>query len=131
MKKKTQILGLAVIAVILLVVAFAYSSGMFLSAEEKAAKANADIISDVRSMMRLPEGEPAIFEVKDPAEVQKQQPFFEGVVEGDKLLVFPEQAKAVIYSPSRKIIVNSGPINFDQNAQGQTQTPAGTEQLSQ
>ncbi|MCU0660002.1 MAG: hypothetical protein MUD00_00045 [Candidatus Pacebacteria bacterium] len=41
--------------------------------------------------------------------------FFKGAQKGDKLVVFPTTGKAIIYSPERDIIVNVGPVTFDNN----------------
>jgi hypothetical protein len=63
--------------------------------------------------MALPEGSPTVFNIEDPEKLQGQQAFFKGSEKGDQLVVFSESAKAIIYSPSRNIIVNAGPVTFD------------------
>ncbi|MEI9966550.1 MAG: hypothetical protein WDN67_02790 [Candidatus Moraniibacteriota bacterium] len=48
---------------------------------------------------------------------------FTGSIDGDQLLVFPESRKAIIWSPTRKIIVNAGPIQDNMaanNASGES-----------
>lgn len=80
---------------------------------KKAQKEAKVTIESARELIILPEGEPSIFVVQDPDLLASQQAFFKGSVKGDQLLVYPESGKAVIYSPSRNIIVNSGPVTFD------------------
>ena len=75
------------------------------------------VIISVSKLMMVPQGDdPIVYEIKDPASLQSQQAFFAGSIVGDQLLVYPKSAKAIIYSPSRNLIVNVGPMNFDQGA---------------
>ena len=88
------------------------------SPSAKQAKAKAEMTSLTKSVSKLmivPEGEPIVFDVTDPESLTKQQVFFAGAQKGDKLLIYNDARKAVIYSPSRDIIVNVGPVTFDQN----------------
>jgi len=87
--------------------------------EKAAAKEVAELIAEIGTKMILPvDEEPAIFDITDPAQLASQQAFFADVEQGDKLLVYSESAKAIIYSPSRGIIVNVGPVTFDENGVG-------------
>lgn len=75
------------------------------------------VIISVSKLMMVPQGDdPIVYEIKDPASLQSQQAFFAGSIVGDQLLVYPKSAKAIIYSPSRNLIVNVGPMNFDQGS---------------
>lgn len=76
-------------------------------------KESQEIIKKVGKLIVLPNEKPAIFNVQDPELLVKQQSFFKGSQKGDKLLVFPKSGKAVIYSPSKNIIINTGPVSFD------------------
>lgn len=81
---------------------------------ENAKEMTNSTIKSVGKLMVLPlSEEPMMFDVKDPVLLTSQQPFFAGSVEGDKLLVYQKAGKAIIYSPSKDMIVNVGPINFD------------------
>jgi hypothetical protein len=40
-----------------------------------------------------------------------QQKFFDGAQKGDVVIIFLKSQKAYVYSPSRNIIVNSGPLD--------------------
>jgi|GEM_PF-1032975 len=91
--------------------------------EKAAAKEVAELITEIGTKMILPVGEePAIFDITDPAQLASQQAFFVGAEQGDKLLVYSTTAKAIIYSQSRGLIVNVGPVTFDENSLG---TPVG------
>ena len=82
---------------------------------EKAQRELAAAISAVSKHMMLPEGDqPVLATVTDAKTLMSQQAFFTGAVNGDELLLFPRSLKAVLYSPSRNIIVNTGPIQQSQ-----------------
>ncbi len=83
---------------------------------QKVAKENKALLDKVKGMMILPNEDPAIFIIQDPESLIKQQPFFVGSQKDDRLLLYPKAGKAIIYSPSRNIIVNVGPINFPTGA---------------
>lgn len=82
------------------------------------------LLKQVGRLMILPDEVPATFEVEDPALLISQQPFFVGAQKGDRLLVYPQSGKAILYSPTRNIIVNAGVIDVG------SQT-AGTKQATQ
>ena len=50
-----------------------------------------------------------------------EQPFYRNVVNGDRVLIFGESQQAIIYSPSRDMIVNMGPVVVDEAARNDTQ----------
>lgn len=82
-----------------------------LTPEEQARKELGAAVVAVEKLMILPQGdEPVLATVTDADALTKQQAFFAGAVNGDQLLLFPRNLKAVLYSPSRKMIVNVGPI---------------------
>lgn len=59
--------------------------------------------------MSLPNETPVVGTVNDKDKF-KDQPFFSGVENGDKLLIFAEAKKAVIYREKDNRIINAGPI---------------------
>ncbi len=101
-----------------------------MEAAKTAAAAPEDanaLLSAVGKLMTLPTDEPpVILEIKDPALLIAQQAFFTGSAAGDKLLVYQKNLKAIIYSPTRNIIVNSGPVNLDTAAVTGAQSKATT-----
>jgi hypothetical protein len=97
-----------------------------LSTEEQE-KQIADVVAAVGKLMLLPANdEPVLARVEDPEALVKQQAFFTGSEKGDTLLVFPKAQRAVLYSPKRNLIINSGPIIAGEQgaAAPQTATPA-------
>ena len=69
------------------------------------------LIDQVGKLVILPTGEqPVIATINDAASLIKQQAFYTGAVNGDVVLVYQKAAKAIVYSPSRKLIVNVGPV---------------------
>lgn len=88
------------------------------------AKERTDILAKVSKLMLLPSGdEPVIATIKDAPALIAQEPFYGGAQNGDKLLIYPQLRKAIIYSPERNIIVNAGPVFYDNQAtNGQVST---------
>lgn len=108
---------LAILGIIILVLAgFYYKFNLSKKASEKRVQAETvRLVKEVKKIMVLPESDvPAIFDIQDPVLLTNQQAFFAGAQKGDKLLVYPQLGKAIIYSPERKMIVNVGPVTFDQ-----------------
>ncbi len=80
------------------------------------------LLAEVSEVSIVPNETPVVFVVSDVDALIKQQAFFVDAVENDRLLVFPKTGKAIIYSPSRGVIVNMGPVTFDaEAANNQTQ----------
>ena len=101
------------------------------SPEAQAAAAEAekkDILGKLGKLMVLPEGDPVLFKVSDQEQMRKQQPFFKDTLNGDVLLVFQASSKAIIYRPTGNVIVNVGPINFDQEKKAETKAPEPKEE---
>lgn len=87
-----------------------------LTAEQKQAQQEIlAVVAKVKRLMVVPENElPQMAEIKDAALAAKDQPFYAGSQNGDKVLVYVAARKAIIYSPSRNIIVNVGPVYMDE-----------------
>ena len=74
------------------------------------------LLEKVKTHMVLPEDEePTVATISDVDALVKQQPFFKGTQNGDKVLVYVKARKAIIYSPERDIIVNVGAVVVDEN----------------
>jgi hypothetical protein len=80
---------------------------------EKQVETNLRLMEKVGSLMILPNEEPIIASINEAEALRKEQPFYNGVENGDQLIVFPKAQKAVIYSPSKNVIVNSGPFTIN------------------
>ncbi len=110
-----------VIAIIALVVAIAsiafatyqYNETQKLKTTEGAkqvAEEEAKVLKDkVSKLMQLPDEKPTVATISDISKL-KDQPFFDGAKNGDKVLIFTEARKAVIYREDQNKIINSGPI---------------------
>lgn len=114
---------LAVIVIIAFVGYGVYAKYFDLTDTERAQKELSTTVSAVGELMILPEGdEPVLANVTDAETLIKQQAFFTGAIDGDQLLLFPKNMKAVIYSPSRNKIINAGPIEQQANNTNQVRS---------
>lgn len=87
-------------------------------AADLSAEENKEIIAQVQKHILLPDEEtPAIATIENAEELAAQQNFFQDAIDGDKLLVYPKAKKSFIYSPSRDIVVASGPTFFEADIQ--------------
>lgn len=81
-------------------------------------------IAAVGRLIVLPEGEqPTLATVSDPEKL-KDQPFFAGAKIGDKVLIYTNAKKAILYNPADNRIVEVAPINIG-NAPTPTPTVSG------
>lgn len=81
-----------------------------------------NIIAKIKALTVLPEEEPVLFTVNDANLLKSQQAFFKDAQNGDVLLVFQKDGKALIYRESTNVIVNAGPVSFQQPAATSTKT---------
>ena len=68
-----------------------------------------DLLSELEKRLAMPKGKPAIFNISDLSHLTSQN-FFNGSKPTDKLILFQEDKKAVIYDPIAKQIINVGPL---------------------
>jgi len=82
------------------------------------------LVDKVSKLMVLPEGEtPTVATVNDPEKL-KDQPFFSKAQVGDKVLIYTNAKKAILYNPATNKIVDVAPVNIGNNATGtNTTTP--------
>ena len=70
------------------------------------------IIARVGQLLVLPEGEiPTLATVTDPEKL-KDQSFFVHAKIGDKVLIYTNAKKAILYSPAANKIVEVAPLNI-------------------
>lgn len=70
------------------------------------------ILTAVGAIMVLPEGEtPTIATVSDPSKL-REQPFFANTKEGDKVLIYSQALKAILWRPSSGKIVEVSALNI-------------------
>ncbi len=100
-----------------------YASKTPADAVSQASQAQVqDLIAKVSKLIVVPTDEtPVVATINDAGSLIKQQVFYKGAINGDVVLVYQKAAKAIVYSPSRNIIVNVGPVVL-QNAPAATST---------
>lgn len=112
---KTPIKLLIAILVIIAIVAGSFYYYRYTKTDvykqKKEENRQATIIGKAGKLILLPTTKPQFYDVTlDPEKLISEQPFFKGILLGDVVLIYPEISKAVIYSPSRNIVINAGPI---------------------
>lgn len=68
-----------------------------------------EVVARVASHIILPNEQPTMATVTD-LEALRGQPFFANAQIGNKVLIFPETGKAILYSPSADRIIEVGPF---------------------
>jgi hypothetical protein len=76
----------------------------------KAQAETRALLTSVGKLMILPDETPTVATVTDPAQLQGQA-FFAKAKKGDKVLIFTQARKAVLYDPVADRIVDVAPIN--------------------
>ncbi len=111
------IMTVAVIAIVL--AGYFYSQVRVLKKDPQAVaqKEVADLVAKVSRLLVLPTGEtPTIATVSD-LEALKDQVFFASAQEGDKVLIYAQAKKAILYSVTLNKIIEVAPLSIDtQNA---------------
>lgn len=71
----------------------------------------------INQHLLLPSGElPQLRTIEDSKAAAAAQTFFAGTQDGDKVLIYVNARKAVVYSPSRDLVINVGPIFMDEES---------------
>ncbi len=72
----------------------------------------ASLVSKVGKLVVLPEEEvPTVATVSDP-EALKDQPFFSKAQAGDKVLIYAEAKRAILYSVTLNKVIDVAPLNI-------------------
>lgn len=103
---------IAIIAIVL--AGYFYSQIRVLKKDPQAVaqKEVADLVSKISKLLVLPEGEtPTIATVSD-LEALKDQVFFASAQEGDKVLIYAQAKKAILYSVTLNKIIEVAPLNI-------------------
>ncbi len=98
-----------------------------LSVGQAQAQAESDkLISEVSLLIALPTDEkPTIATVSDVSKVQ-DQPFFKNAKNGDKVLIYTNAKKAILYRPTEKRIIEVGAVNINNQQSDAKATPSAT-----
>jgi len=113
------IISLVLIIVIIIAIYFFYqyqkTKRLLQNPVELAQEQAKPIIAKINKLILLPKGElPTLATVTDRNKLISQ-PFFAQVEDGDKLLIYPNAKKAILYRPSINKIIEVGPINSISN----------------
>ena len=114
------LIGLGVIVLALAIVAF-YFYSQYQSIKKnpnQAAQAETEqLVAKVGKLIDLPKDEtPTVATVLDKEKL-KGQAFFSNAENGDKILIYTKDKKAIVYRPSQNKLINVGPIAIDQKSQ--------------
>ncbi len=93
------------------------------------AREEREFIAEVNRGITLPKDEkPTIATVTDPEKLAGQ-PFFQNAKKGDKILMFSNAKKAILYRPDERRVIEVGAVNISQGTQvnGAEATPSGTQ----
>ena len=83
---------------------------VIISANSSSNTAPDDVMARVSAHLITPDETPTIADIDDVDTLKAENDFYKDAQNGDKLIVFSEARRAVIYSPVRDVIVNVGPI---------------------
>lgn len=72
-----------------------------------------EIVSRVGKHIKLPEGTPNVGVITDIETLLSTQPFYEGAEDGDILLIYPSVSRAILFDLDEDLIINVGPVVFD------------------
>lgn len=90
---------------------------------------NTDVVAKVGQLVMLPDGDtPTVATVTDPEKL-KSQAFFANAQKDDKVLIFENSKKAILYRPSINKVIDIAPINVA-GASTQNSSPSPTESPS-
>lgn len=99
--------------------------------ERVAEEETAALVREVGALILLPEGEtPTVATVAD-IEPLKDQPFFANAKVGDKVLIYTNARRAILYDPVGRRIVEVAPINIGNPGGEAPAAPEGTEPSSE
>jgi hypothetical protein len=90
------------------------------SAVQNAATKEAEsLVEKVGKLMSLPTDEkPTVATVSDSTKLGSQ-PFFKSAKNGDRVLIYASEKKAILYRPSENRIIDVGSVSIKQQEQGQ------------
>ncbi|MEN9604317.1 MAG: hypothetical protein RJB39_2 [Candidatus Parcubacteria bacterium] len=81
-------------------------------------KETTELVAKISKLIVLPEGEtPTVATVSDPTAL-KDQVFFAQAQKGDKVLIYAQAKKAILYSLTLNKILEVAPLNIGENKKG-------------
>jgi hypothetical protein len=77
----------------------------------KNESSDAGMLAELGNIIILPEGEdPVISTITDADGLKTGAPFYRNAENGDKILIYAQAGKIIIYRESENLIINAGPI---------------------
>ena len=83
------------------------------------------IIKMVSRHIRVPDEKPNIGVVTDIASLLQNEPFYQGAKNGDVLLIYPSISRAILFDPQQDVIINVGPVVFENPEEGPATNTVG------
>lgn len=109
-KRNTVIIGIAVV-LIAGGIGYYFFSGSVSSPQQSAQKEVKDLVAQIGKLIVLPTDEqPLVATVSNPDQL-KGQAFFANAQKGDKVLIYNNARKAILYSPTLQRIVDVAPLS--------------------
>lgn len=94
---------------------FFWSKNSPTAAQKGEQEAVAKLVAEIGKLMDLPKNEtPTVATVTDVSKL-KAEPFFQNAKNGDKVLIYQNAKKVILYNPGAKKIVNAGPFSVGGN----------------
>jgi len=135
---------LGVVAILILAGGLIWSFSQYQEAKNEVARLSQEIneqqapaeedtgqlLEQVRRHLVLPEDEaPTVGTISDADQLREAQPFFAQAQNGDKVLIYVNSRRSILYSPERDVVVNVGALVVNSAADGvQTETAAADEE---
>jgi hypothetical protein len=110
-------LVLVILALVIAALVVGKRKGVIFSPSQELS--DREIIRVLRGLgdnVLLPDEEPAIARINDVEQLQAAQGFYKDAITDDYLVLFPENALAIIYRLQEDIIINIGPIQVPESA---------------
>lgn len=129
-KKISKVLKIIILIIIILVAAFlilwqtgylkALKLAFQIQKQQQLSAEDKKVIEQLGTILLLPEGTPTMAVVKDVETLKKSQPvFFANAKNGDRLIIYPEQA--IIFDALANKIIKVGPVQVTGNQNTQPQ----------
>ena len=112
-KRVSSLLGLLVVLAAVVAGNYYYQYQLIKNDPQKVVQEESkDLVAAVSELIVLPDGEqPTIATVSDP-EALKGQAFFSKAKKGDKVLIYTNARKAILYNPTTHKIVEVAPLTI-------------------
>ncbi len=111
-----NIVSIIIVAIAVIVASFFFlqyrkSQALLKNPTAKAQMETKKLLEEVGKIYALPKGDPTIATVSDKTKLASQA-FFASAQNGDKVLIFTDSKKAILYRPSTGQVIEVGPITI-------------------